>query len=604
MSSVFFSFLPFDKVELQDIADELSFVERSWTRISQDEKSSVVLSRFDQEFLWAPATDPDLKTIAILVGRIALADQQWKWTRELPYKGGLACRHILDAWQRLGYDLTSELNGAFGIVLYEPPKQRLTVVTDRGGFFPLYMTGSKNNFTLCSHSNVLAKHNSARSEYDFVSMAEMLSRRTEHPFTYYTGITQLDPGSIYTFSASCDSDRTRYWNPLVRRDSTPSVSELSEELVDTLKSAAQKRSSDILGSTGLFLSAGADSRGVLYATQYPQKVTCFTFYDEPNAELKTAKRIAEGTGSHHIALQRDFEHYAQAARETARITEGMGRIFDAHYTSFLHTLWESGIQNFISGDYVDSLFKDGFIASKYKKLFGRNLPVKKLTNSSLERRWNRINDSIGKKWHDQISQRMDERFQELNLLDTSEENIVQVGLKRAIPFSRVVSGSILVLLRTLPWDPVLADTELLNLSLRIPADMRLSSQVWEKSVTLLRPDLKGIRNNNNLSKLGVTETQKILSFSWGVLYRKMRRRDVGGTTLTGFTNRGSWPNFSFLVGHSAVIPVLWKRTPVSGEVLSDLLEFDPWSLSIEDWILKDMLLFLRLLSLKVWLDQQ
>lgn len=234
MSGVFVSLQSFDVTELDAVAGDLCFVDKCWRRIYRKESSSAVLSRFDQENLWAPATDPHSEITAILVGRIALDDNEWKVCGDLPYEGGLACRHILDAWQRLGNDFTSELNGAFGIFLLHHSAGKVTVVTDRAGFFPLYKSGSAANLTVCSHSDVLARYVSTRGDYDLVSMAEMLVRRTEHPHTYYDGIKQLEPGSIYTFSTSRSEEQITYWRPLVSRDADISASKLSYELASTL----------------------------------------------------------------------------------------------------------------------------------------------------------------------------------------------------------------------------------------------------------------------------------------------------------------------------------------------------------------------------------
>lgn len=600
MSGLFVSSQLHQRDNLTSIAQDLTWKKESWRREFRLPNYCATISRFDRDHLWAPARDHKSDTTVILIGRIALTDQEWRKAELLPYEGGVACKYILGRFLSQGEKCTSEINGAFGIVILREGDPKLTVITDRGGFCPLYASKESGEIAICSHTDVLAKWSLQSVEYDFVTMAELLARRPEHPHTYYVGIKQLDPGCIYRFEKPGGLEQSRYWSAEVTINRGVRSDETSLQLADALKSAVGKRTISLLGKSGLFLSAGADSRAVLYASTDPGEIISFTLFDEENEELRIAREIAGRTGSRHVALQRKFEHYTDSAERSVRITGGMGRIYDAHYTGSLESLWESGAENFLSGCYADVLFKSALIVSRYKTFLGRALPIKELSTSTIN--VSRIHHGISDKWKKPIIDRIYDCFRDCDLSDTSDEGLTRIGLARAFPISRVVPGSLLLMFRALPWDPVMADTELLDLSRSIPASLKVNSQVWEHAVRYLRPDLADIPNNNNRVRLGASNTEIFLNFFFSVAYRKVFRKDFGGTPLGGFATRGSWPDFGYLLQHSEVIPIIWAKKSDSADILADLLGFDPWSLSLVEWAAKDTEQFYRLLTLKLWLD--
>ena len=355
MSGLFVSSQLHQRDNLTSIAQDLTWKKESWRREFRLPNYCATISRFDRDHLWAPARDHKSDTTVILIGRIALTDHEWRKAELLPYEGGVACKYILDGFLSRGEKCTSDINGTFGIVILREGDPKLTVITDRGGFCPLYVSQESGEIAICSHTDVLAKWSLQSVEYDFVTMAEMLARRPEHPHTYYVGIKQLDPGCIYKREKLGGFERRQYWSADVAINAKASVDDMSQQLTDALKSAVGKRTTPLLGRSGLLLSAGADSRSILYASTDPGEIISFTLFDEENEELRIAGEIAGRTGSRHVALQREFEHYTDSAEQSVRITGGMGRIYDAHYTGSLELLWESGAENLLSGCFLVKL---------------------------------------------------------------------------------------------------------------------------------------------------------------------------------------------------------------------------------------------------------
>src|SRR5262249_7437310 len=138
------------------IAKRLSWMPqtKAWMQASTD--LTWVVARVDSPGLWAPAHDPLSGVRALLGGRIAPNEAEWKAAEALPYEGGLACRLAIDRWLKGGAKAVEALNGGAQIVVIDERECALHVWTDRMGFYPAFAwTGA--GFLLCSHPDVAAE---------------------------------------------------------------------------------------------------------------------------------------------------------------------------------------------------------------------------------------------------------------------------------------------------------------------------------------------------------------------------------------------------------------------------------------------------------------
>ena len=605
MSGFLLNLRPHQPVAVAEVADDLSFVEGSWAEAVSGDGGTLVQVRSDREDLWRPAVDPETGTTVALAGRIALSEAEWQQAKALPYSGGLAARHILQAFLADKSGFAATLSGAFGVVVSEPKRQTLHVATDRMGFFPLYQWKTSGPPMVATHPDVLAAHTGESHELDRLSMAEVLATGSvSHPHTYYHDIEVMDPGSVYTWTSDGSHQKRVYWTPSYKGEGRGGVKELGAELERALRGAVQRRTLPSLGASGVLLSGGADSRAVLYAACQPEAVTSITFYDQPNAEFETARRLAERVGSEHVGLQRDFEHYGLGARKAARVTGGMWNLLDAHYTEFIPQLRSLGLDNLLTGCYADYLFKGLTSNRTYKTLFGKNLPLYDFAPFSL--RWYAPHSSMTESWKEPVRERMRAAYDGLDLEDESDAGRWAIELRRMRPVAREAdTAGRLLLQRTLPWDPLFADTELIELYERVPPSLKLNGQVWENAVGRICRTGGDITNNNSLSRIGASQFEKTLRFLYGVAYRKAFGRDVDGSPLDGSATRGSWPDFNHYIRHSKVVPELWSDpSPETRDVLADVVGVDPWSRPMGEWAKLGSLRFLRLVTLKVWLDQR
>lgn len=605
MSGLFLSTSSLETARVDRILEDLSFTDGEWTTSTRESGFTLAQVRSDRKRLWYPATDEETGTTVAIVGRVALTKEEWRRAESLPLTGGLACRHVLDGFLKRGRDFVPELNGSFCVVLLRPPEGTLHVVTDRMGFLAMYCRDSSKGTVMATHPDVLARHVAAGTSFDLVSMIEMITTaQVTHPHTYYRGIKSLDPACVYTYDGEGLRDRRPYWEPKYRGRESASVSELGEQLEHALRRAVERRTQRTLGRVGLLLSGGADSRAMLYAAREPEEVISITIYETKNAEFETAARLARRAGSRLVSLRRDFEHYGLGAEETVRLSGGMWNLSDGHFTEFIPDIQELDLGILISGCYADLLFKGLALNRRHKTWFGKTFPLQEFAPFSYE--WYHGHSRIPTGWRSDVQGRLEEKYRGLDRTDESDEGRWWLELRRARPVARSCgTAQRLALWPTLPWDFVLADSDLIRMYETIPPSRKLNGQVWENAVDRICRDVRDIRNNNSLSRVGSSPGVKVLEFLRGVAHRKLFKRDVDGTPLDGSVTRGSWPDYVYYATHSKVLPRLWNDPDgTTREVMGELLETDPWDRSIDAWVSQGCLLFYRLVTLKLWLDQR
>jgi asparagine synthase (glutamine-hydrolysing) len=304
------------------------------------------VSRVDDFALWGPAWDHSSQTRVIIGGRIALEEGEWAAAERLPYQGGLAARHLLSRWLSHGAAGVSEYNGAALIVVIDERLREAHIWTDRMGLFPAFAT-DKCGAIIASHPDVIARLCAASGRplaIDEVTIAEFLhTGASTFPHTYWREVRHLDAGRRFNLGFQAGSERLhereRYWTPAFLNGEPPLAREpFVEAFAHAFRAAGRRRSLSRLGRTAVLLSAGADSRGVLAAMRAPSEVDCYTYFDEPNEELRGAQKIAALAGARHFPLHRPADYYVANAAETVRLSGGMWSIESGHHTGFAKTI--------------------------------------------------------------------------------------------------------------------------------------------------------------------------------------------------------------------------------------------------------------------------
>jgi asparagine synthase (glutamine-hydrolysing) len=343
-------------VDLDDIAAQLRWTEYTETWQGTSGTLSWLLTRVDDAVLWSPAWDDSSQTRVLIAGRFAFDEREWRRAEGLRYQGGLAARLVLDGWLQSGPRVVDRLNGAGLAIIIDEANREVHLWTDRMGFYPVFAWTGKG-FVICSHTDVAAsalENAGCPCDFDAVTMADFLRTGTAtHPYTYWHGIEQLDAGTQYQFTFGETprmAEQGQYWRPAYfdqpylddRRD-------IVDRLADALTSAVRKRTLPRLSKVAVMLSAGADSRAALFAACIPNEVSCFTFYDEPNEELRGAKALAAAAGARHVGYERNRDYYIENASEAVRVSGGMWSVESAHSTGFIRAIAKQSFGTVMTG---------------------------------------------------------------------------------------------------------------------------------------------------------------------------------------------------------------------------------------------------------------
>lgn len=235
--------------------------------------------------------------------------------------------------ERLGVEGVKQINGAFVLAMWDEAAQRLTIVNDRLGLFPLYHARAGDTFLFASGVRSLLQEPSLPRAVDHVTMAEFLT--FDHALgqrTLLQSVTLLEQGVILTYEGG-QLRIESYWKP-----EHPEYCELrgeeewAEDLISHLRRAVQRQLKGDL-RTGLLLSGGLDSRVVLALMSDEHEGAAFrTFtWGIPGCDdAKLARELAKTVLAPNEFLELPPDWLANLGEEAVRITDGLANIVNMH----------------------------------------------------------------------------------------------------------------------------------------------------------------------------------------------------------------------------------------------------------------------------------
>lgn len=221
---------------------------------------------------------------------------------------------LIHLYEERGVDFLSELNGMFGLALWDDRKKRLLLARDQFGIKPLYYTSlGDGRLAFASEIKSLLAGGLVKPEVDPEALHYYLNFLwVPGPKTMFKGIFKLMPGHYLLWKEGNYQIRC-YWDGRPE----PATRERSEaELVDELRGllrAAVKRHliSDV--PLGVFLSGGLDSSSLLaLSTQIanrPMKAYTIAFqsqdarHEQSNEDQKYARLVAETFRADHHEIE-------------------------------------------------------------------------------------------------------------------------------------------------------------------------------------------------------------------------------------------------------------------------------------------------------------
>jgi asparagine synthase (glutamine-hydrolysing) len=212
---------------------------------------------------------------------------------------------ILHLYEERGLNFVDDIEGDYGIALWDADKQQLVLVRDRIGVKPLYFYHKDGRFLFASEIKAILQHPAVTPDIDEQSLYHYLTfLTTPAPSTLFKDIHKLPAGHLLTLTRDGVLKVSQYWDALPpQREFVRSDEEHQAEILRLLRDSIRKRMmSDV--PFGVFLSGGVDSSAnvALMSEQMSRPVETFTvgFSDaEYLNELESARRIARQFGTNH-----------------------------------------------------------------------------------------------------------------------------------------------------------------------------------------------------------------------------------------------------------------------------------------------------------------
>ena len=559
---------------------------------------------FDCSFTWVDVPDyepfsviDDLGISILILGRL--------------YNETKGCRldksflDIATNYRKHGVQSLNRIDGAGSLLVIDHKSDEAVIVTDRMGFFPLYVACQEhpNGVRLCSHPDVLAASYASQFAFDEATMAEFIvTGRSVHPYTYYQNIRQLDAGSMYVWSQNGLKKHTTYFKPEPNLDYTSGMEKLAKKLAMALKDSIDMRIKETKGDIGLLLSGGLDSRIIAFSSPAQSRTTAITFCNDENYEVAIAKTIASKAGISHKLLKRAFDYYGNSAVDAVRISGGMWCWSNAHSAGFTKDIGEMNLSLLLSGCYCDYLFKGLALDTQSHNILPKLLPsVQKLSEFKYE--WyGKFYENIYGKLLNVVHDRLESQYAGIDTNNLSSENRLRIEISRLSPMSRVITIAFRTIMwRTLPFDLVVADNRLIDIFTCIPPEYKLNNNLFHRVLKYISPQCSQIIDANTKTIPNKTKIVRVIEH----INEKIKDKLGFTTTLdNGLGGSGSWINWMMYIKESEVIKTLWKQSGKNNkDFFIGLIGFDPFESPPEEWVDRS-LLFSRILTLSLWLDNR
>src|SRR5947209_12448621 len=231
---------------------------------------------------------------------------------------------IIHGYKEWGIDGLNQLNGMFGLAIWDVKKRRLVVARDAMGIKLIYYRLTNSQLSFGSEIRSVLAAASSGANVDPAALNLFLRfRYTPSPLTIFEGVRKLAPGTmLIAENGKCREARWYNYTP-VPFSGRKEGKEAAEELLELYRGAVKRHLlSDV--PVGILLSGGLDS-GLLLALMneqggpWPAYTVGYgeTFEDD---ELADAKETAALLGARHVPVKLDR---AEFERSLPKIVESL-----------------------------------------------------------------------------------------------------------------------------------------------------------------------------------------------------------------------------------------------------------------------------------------
>lgn len=536
---------------------------------------------------WNDYFDDNSKRHFFLLGRPTIEKDEWE---NFDNKPSFITRIIAKKFSEKSIeDFCSILNGGFTVVIADYVNKKLIIVRDKLGVYPVYFTklDDLEDFQVSTHQDILAEYLD-NNILDDTSIAEFLSQGyVMHPNTYYTKIKSMDNASYII----CDFVKKNiiyksYFDFVFNENTNYKI--VLNNLVAALKKSVERRTVSHYKKTGVLLSGGGDSRMIVCNAS--SDVEGYTVYDTLNKEIRTAKEIASLLGIKHHLIKRDPNCNKNALKLAPKYTAGMAIGSSGTFLNLVGHKSIEDVDNILTGDYADWLLKDIAFNTKKRTVLGKKIPINKF--SSFEYNFYGPNIKFNKLLDKILKRRI------FNYPDNIKNNLNKLQFRRILPLSNEFTcDSRLTLQRTLPWDSVFVDNDVLKVVLEMPSSFKLNGRIYNDALGILCEKVKKIPHANTGVKIGTDINISTIIQLFSIMKKKFFKDDIN--TLYG---EDSWGDAKQFILSDKNLQSEFYLIPEELKILiNSLLGVDIFSYTIDEILDVDYHLFNNIMTIYYWL---
>jgi asparagine synthase (glutamine-hydrolysing) len=213
---------------------------------------------------------------------------------------------ILHLYEERGLDFVQDIEGDFGIAIWDADRERLVLARDRAGVKPLYFYQADGRLIFASEIKAILQHPAVTAEVNEEALYHYLTLlTTPAPQTLFRGIQKIPAGHMLVVERNGEVRMTQYWDALPPESAVPGIpeEEHQQRILELLRESIKKRMmADV--PFGVFLSGGVDSSAnvALMSELMTQPVRTFTvgFHDtEELNELEAARSLSKRYNTDH-----------------------------------------------------------------------------------------------------------------------------------------------------------------------------------------------------------------------------------------------------------------------------------------------------------------
>ncbi len=219
------------------------------------------LSIIDLDTGHQPMPDPDRTVWVMLNGEIYNFPELRKKleARGYTFKTTSDTEVVVHGYNEWGLDVLDQLNGMFGLAIWDDAKKMLVIARDRMGIKPLYYSLDERGILFASEVRSILIGKGSKPVPDALALGLFLQYRyTPSPLTAFRGIKKLAPGTrLVVRNGAVTVERWWRYRP-VPFEPMPTAEQAADQLLELYKQAVKRQLiSDV--PLGLLLSGGVDS---------------------------------------------------------------------------------------------------------------------------------------------------------------------------------------------------------------------------------------------------------------------------------------------------------------------------------------------------------